>query len=123
MTITLFTLIFLSVFLSVVAQILLKAGMSSEIVKESLGNGLFESIIAIFTNFNVLGGLFAYITSAGFWLLVLSKMDVSKAYPFVGLGFVLTMLFAFYFLHEPLTLVKVVGTLMVGIGVVLIASS
>lgn len=123
MTLSILFLIFLSVSLSVAAQLLLKAGMSSDAVKQVLGTNAFDSILAIFTNIHVLGGLFAYVASAGFWLIVLSKMDVSKAYPFVGLGFVLTMLFAYFFLNEPLTLVKVAGTLMVAFGVVLIATS
>ena len=65
-------------------------------------------------------GLAAYISSAAIWLVVLSKIDVSKTYPFVGLGFIGTMLFAYWFLNEPITMTKVIGTVLVVIGIILI---
>jgi multidrug transporter EmrE-like cation transporter len=113
--------ILLSVTLSVTAQILLKHGMSSAAVQSGLKSTLYESVWVIFTNISVLLGLFAYVASAGVWLFVLSKVDVSKAYPFVGLGFVGTMLFAYWFLNEPLTLAKIVGTSLIVIGVFIVS--
>jgi multidrug transporter EmrE-like cation transporter len=56
-----------------------------------------------------------------FWLYVLTKVEVSRAYPFVGLGFVGTMLFAHFLLHEPITLQKLIGTMLVVSGVFLLA--
>lgn len=121
MSLLLLTLILISVFLSVIAQIFLKYGMSSSSVQAALGSDAIAAGVAIFTNFSVIAGLTAYVSSAGIWLLVLSKVDVSKAYPFVGLGFIGTMLFAYWFLNEPLTVVKVIGTLFVLVGVLLIS--
>jgi multidrug transporter EmrE-like cation transporter len=95
--------------------------MSSAAVQSGLKSTLYELVWVIFTNISVLLGLFAYVASAGVWLFVLSKVDVSKAYPFVGLGFVGTMLFAFWFLNEPLTLSKIVGTSLIVIGVFIVA--
>jgi len=118
-----FYLILASVSLSVFAQILLKHGMSSTQVQQSLGNGVVESIITILTNPSVFSGLVAYVSSAGIWLVVLAKVDVSKAYPFVGLGFIGTMIFAYLFLNEPVTLMKFAGTLFVIAGVYLISMS
>jgi multidrug transporter EmrE-like cation transporter len=113
--------ILISVFLSVVAQILLKNGMSSTNVQTALSVDTITAGISIFTNISVVAGLFAYVSSAGIWLLVLSKVDVSKAYPFVGLGFIGTMMFAYWFLDEPLTINKLIGTTLVLAGVLLIA--
>jgi len=121
MTILTLSFILISVFLSVVAQILLKHGMSNSSVQTALGSDALSAGIAIFTNISVVSGLAAYVSSAGIWLLVLSKVDVSKAYPFVGIGFIGTMMFAYWFLNEPLTLTKVVGTLLVLAGVLLIS--
>ncbi|EGL53322.1 hypothetical protein MAMP_00820 [Methylophaga aminisulfidivorans MP] len=56
-----------------------------------------------------------------FWLYVLTRVDVSRAYPFVGLGFIGTMLFAHFFLQEPITIQKLAGTLLIVSGVVLLA--
>jgi multidrug transporter EmrE-like cation transporter len=123
MTLFLFALILISIFLSVAAQILLKHGMSSPTVSEALNVGAIEGILSIATNLSVFLGLTAYVTSAGVWLVVLSKLDVSKAYPFVGLGFILTMIFAYLFLNEPLTSMKIAGTCFIFAGIILVSMS
>jgi multidrug transporter EmrE-like cation transporter len=114
-------LVLFSVFLSVMAQILLKMGMSSGSVQSALSGGVVSAVSAILTNVSVMLGLATYFSSAVVWLLVLSKIDVSKAYPFVGLGFVGTMLFAYWFLGEPLTISKVAGTLIIVVGVYIVS--
>lgn len=123
MTIFTFSLILISVILSVAAQILLKHGMSSPSVTQALQTDTIEGMISIATNISVILGLSAYVTSAGVWLIVLSKLDVSKAYPFVGLGFILTMFFAYFFLNEPLSSLKLVGTSFIFLGIVLVSMS
>ena len=117
------TLLFIlvSVSLSVFAQLLLKVGMSNSTVQASLSSNITVTIMTIFTNMSVLLGVLAYVSSGGIWLLVLSRTDVSKAYPFVGLGFIGTMMFACWFLNEPLTPSKVIGTFVICVGVLLIS--
>ena len=114
-------LIILSVSLSVVAQIFLKHGMSSPTIHASFESGLTPGLFAVLTNISVLAGLFAYVSSAAVWLGVLAKVDVSKAYPFVGLGFIGTMMCAYWFLNEPLTTTKIVGTLLIVLGVLFVS--
>jgi len=121
MTINTLILIFISVSFSVSAQILLKYGMSSTAVQMVMGSEPSKVIFVILGNMSVLSGLFAYVVSAAIWLFVLSKIDVSKAYPFVGLGFISTMIFASIFLNKPLNSGKVAGTILVAIGVILIS--
>jgi len=121
MTTLTLSFILISVLLSVVAQILLKNGMSNSSVQAALNSDALTAGITIFTNISVVAGIAAYVSSAGIWLLVLSKIDVSKAYPFVGIGFIGTMMFAYWFLNEPLTVTKVAGTLLVLAGVLLIS--
>lgn len=119
-----FALVFASVLMSAAAQIVLKAGMSSPAVAGTLGSApAWHSVLTALTQPLVLAGLLLYFGSALVWLLVLARMDVSIAYPFVGLGMVLTMLFAWVVHDEPLTVAKVVGTLLIGAGVVVVARS
>lgn len=115
-------LIALSVLLSSFAQIVLKAGMSSSAVLQALqmSPGLPAARVII-TNMFVLGGLGLYFASAAVWLLVLAKVDVSLAYPFVGLGFVATMLLAWLIHGEALSLAKVAGTFLIALGVMVLA--
>jgi multidrug transporter EmrE-like cation transporter len=124
MTSRLFILILISVTLSAVAQIGFKAGMASPAIQRALRmDGWVELSFAAFTNPYVVGGLILYGLSVATWLLVLARVDVSAAYPFVGLGFILTMVLAAFLLHEPVGALRVLGTLLVATGVVCIARS
>lgn len=116
-------LIVVSVLMSAVAQIVLKAGMSAPTVTSALaGESRVMALVTALTNPIVLAGLTIYFLSAVVWLLVLARVDVSFAYPFVGLGFVVTMLLGWLVHGEILTLGRVAGTLLIGLGVVLIAT-
>lgn len=115
-------LILSSVLLSAVAQILLKIGMSVPSVQHAISVDSFSQVVySIATSFYVLLGLGLYFASAAVWLFVLAKVDVSFAYPFVGLGFVVTMLLAFFINGEVLSTTKIVGTLCIALGVAIIA--
>ena len=115
-------LILASVSLSALAQVVLKMGLSSPQVVRALRDATpLETALAVATDLRVLGGLALYFASAALWLFVLARLPVSAAYPFVGLGFVLTMLLGWLVLHEQLEPMRVLGTLLVGLGVVLIA--
>lgn len=122
MNLTVLLLILMSVLLSAIAQITLKMGMSSPIIQQAIASAsnvaVFQSIA---TNLYVLGGLTLYFASAAVWLFVLAKVDVSFAYPFVGLGFIATMLLAYFINGEVLSTTKIVGTLCIAIGVAIVA--
>jgi multidrug transporter EmrE-like cation transporter len=122
MTLRLFLLILASVSLSALAQIVLKAGMSTPSVVGAMHNAAARDFVfEVATNPRVVGGLTLYFASAALWLLVLARMPVSAAYPFVGLGFVMTLLLGWLFLDETVNAVRLGGTLLVALGVVLIA--
>lgn len=117
-------LILASVSLSAIAQLVLKLGMSGGRVQRVLaGNSLLDSLMTVASDGRVLFGLFLYGIGAILWLWVLARTDLSFAYPFVGLGFILTMLFGFAFLGEPMGLARVSGTLLIVAGVVLVSRS
>lgn len=111
----------LSIALSVAAQFSLKAGMSGEGVKEILLQPLsLRSAFSVLTDKFVVGGFLLYGLGAVVWLGVLSKWDVSKAYPLVGLGFVLTLVIGFM-VGEHVTMPRVIGVLLICAGVFMIS--
>lgn len=116
-------LILVSVTMSAVAQIALKQGMSSPEVQASLAAGLGRALPSIASSLFVWLGLGLYGLGAALWLGVLAKIDVSQAYPFVGLGFILTMVFGITLLGEQVNAVRLIGTCLVVIGVLLVARS
>lgn len=115
-------LVAISVLLSSLAQIALKAGMNNPEVQQALsaGFGTF-ALRQIALNPLVALGLALYFASAAVWLLVLAQVDVSLAYPFVGVGFIVTMLLAWLIHDEPLSVGKLVGTVLIACGVVVLA--
>ena len=121
MNIQVFLLILSSVGLSVLAQVTLKYGMSQPTIQIALGQGGLAAAWLVISNMYILLGLFMYGCGAMLWLLVLARLDVSVAYPFVGLGFILTMLLGFFVLGESVTPMRVVGTLLITAGVVLVS--
>lgn len=119
-----FSLILFSTALSALAQICLKYGMSRASVANALQTGdPFTIVMAILLNIWVLGGLLLYGTSAISWLFVLAKVEVSYAYPFVAIGFILTMILGKLLLGDALSLTRVVGTLVVVAGLVIVTHS
>ena len=119
---TLFIAIF-SIVLSVAAQFSLKAGMSSDHVKEVFAQPFtFQTLITILTDKFVFGGFCLYGFGAIIWLGVLSKWDVSKAYPLVGLGFVLTVVIG-YLTGENVSIPRMIGVLLICSGVFLVSRS
>ena len=111
----------LSILLSVAAQFSLKQGMSGNAVRAALTQPFtMGTAITVLTDKFVMGGFVLYGVGAVVWLAVLSKWDVSRAYPLVGLGFVFTMLVGFM-LGEQVTLLRALGVTLVCAGVFLIA--
>ena len=114
-----FALIVVSVLMSSLAQIALKGGMSSASVSHALASGgRWTAAATIATSPLVLLGLGLYFASALVWLFVLARLQVSLAYPFVGLGFVVTMLLGWWIHGDTLSLARVAGTLLIALGVV-----
>lgn len=117
---TVLTLIFISVTISAIAQVTLKQGMSSPAVQQGLTGGWLEIVSAVASNWYVWLGLIFYALGAVLWLGVLAKVDVSIAYPFVGLGFILTALFGVFLLGEAFSVIRLVGTCLVVLGIILV---
>ena len=111
-------LILLSVSMSAVAQLLLKLG-----VQGVRAAGVIDAGRAYLFSPLVIGGFALYGIGAFVWLYVLSRVPLSAAYPFVGLGFILTMLFGVLALGESLSPVRLVGSLLIAVGCVCVARS
>ena len=64
-----------------------------------------------------------YMMSIVLWLVVLSKTDVSYAYPFLSIGYVLSVIVGYFAFHEAVTSIRVIGIAVICVGVVLISRS
>ncbi|HEY9106431.1 MAG TPA: hypothetical protein VIN58_07110 [Roseateles sp.] len=104
----------LSVMISVAAQFSLKAGMTAVRAEGA------ATLLTTFTNKFVLLGFLFYGLGAVVWLGVLSKWEVSKAYPLVGLGFAMTAVVGML-IGEQVSLARLGGVALICAGVVLVA--
>jgi drug/metabolite transporter (DMT)-like permease len=68
-------------------------------------------------------GLSCYVFSVVAWLMGLSRVEVSIAYPVLSLGYIMTALAAYWLLHENLSLTRMLGIVVILIGVFLITRS
>jgi len=119
------SLILLSVGISGFAQFLLKFGMA-RLAERQWGTGgapWYNETITALLNPYVFSGLAMYGAGAVLWLWVLARTELSLAYPFVGLSFVLTMGLGAFAFQEAMTPSRVVGTLLIVSGCVLVAKS
>lgn len=119
-----FALALLCVFLTTAAQISLKIGVSTTSMQAALGSSSLPVFLgrAVFSPM-VLVGLVLYVLSTFVWLLVLARADVSYAYPFVSLGFILIAFYAYHFLNEPMAPARLIGIVLIAIGVWCVARS
>jgi multidrug transporter EmrE-like cation transporter len=63
------------------------------------------------------------VISMGSHLVVLSKVDISFAYPFLGLSFVLVTLYGHFMLDESVNIWRIAGVVLIVSGVSLVAKS
>lgn len=112
-------LILISVSLGSIGQVFMKYGMTSY---GEVNLSLREAkriILMIFQPF-VFVGLGMYGISSILWLIILSKADLSFAYPMLGVGFVLSTFFGRFIFGEVITPLKIGGVVSVILGVILI---
>jgi len=121
MTGTMLLLILASVGLGAVAQVLMKLGMTAAAMREALATGAATPVVlAVLTSPGVMGGLALYGIATVLWLGVLSRVDLSQAFPFVGLSFVLAAVLGYFVFAEAVSAMRVAGIALIVAGVVLV---
>lgn len=125
-----FMLILFSVVLGVLGQLSLKRGvtMASSGASSGITRSLdLRSVIGFLqsavSNHYVLLGFLLYFVSAISWLIILSRVNLSIAYPMISIGYIVIVLVSKYVLHEQVTALAIVGTLLICFGVFLILRS
>ena len=79
--------------------------------------------ISVFSRPLILVGVFLYAVSAFFWMIALSKSQLSFAYPMLSIGYVLIFFLSVWLFREPFSISRLIGTLIVCGGLVLVARS
>jgi drug/metabolite transporter (DMT)-like permease len=115
--------ILISVLSGALGQILLKKGMSTMGPLTLSFDQLLSILWRIGTNPYVIIGLSIYVGGTVFWLSALSRVDLSFAYPFASLSYIVMLVASWQLFREDITPLRLLGTLVVGLGVFLISRS
>ena len=118
-----FSLIMVGVLLNAAAQLLLKSGMIRIGHFEFNWNSLIPIGIQAALTPAILLGLFCYVVSVVIWMAVLSRVEVSVAYPMVSIGYIIAALAGWYFFDEALSLMRVGGILVIILGVFMVSKT
>jgi len=116
-------LIMLGVMLNAAAQLLLKEGMRRIGHFEFVWANIVPIGFMVAGNLFVLAGLFCYVVSVGIWLLVLSRVEVSFAYPLLSVGYIVNAVAGYYLFQENLSLTRITGILIICVGVYFVTRS
>jgi len=118
-----FSLLVTGVLLNAGAQLLLKAGTNR------IGEFAFsmENVVPIGTRIAtsppILAGLACYVVSVVVWILALSRVPVSVAYPMLSIGYIVNAVAAWWLFGESITAQKMAGIGFIVVGVFLVARS
>ena len=118
-----FALILAGVLLNAAAQLLLKAGTNAVGHFEFSAANIVPVGLRLALEPFILGGVACYVVSLVVWIMALSRVEVSIAYPMLSIGYVINAIAAWYLFGESLTALRLTGIGFIVVGVFLVARS
>ena len=116
-------LILFGVLLNAAAQLALKQGMRQIGHFDFMLQNIWPVSLAVASNPYIWAGLSCYVVSVVVWILVLSKVEVSYAYPLLSVGYIVTACAGWLFFQENLSATRLLGIVIICFGVWLITRS
>ena len=118
-----FFFLMLGVFLNATAQLLLKAGTNAVGQFEFDSGNIVPVGMKLALEPHILGGVVCYMVSLVVWIMGLSRVEVSIAYPMLSIGYVLNAVAAWYLFGEAVSVTRLTGIGIIIIGVYVVARS
>ena len=118
-----FALLMTGVLLNAAAQLLLKAGTNAVGQFEFSAQNILPVGMKLAFEPHIAGGLACYVVSVAVWIVGLSRVPVSIAYPMLSVGYIVNAVAAGYLFGESLTAQKLAGIGFIVCGVYLVARS
>jgi len=116
-----FALIFTGVMLNAAAQILMKAGTNAVGYFEFSTENILPIGWKLATEWHIIAALFCYALSVVIWILALSRVPVSIAFPMLSMAYIVNAVAAWYLLGEAFNPTKAVGIGVIILGVIIIS--
>ncbi len=118
-----FIFIVVTVVLNATSQLLLKSGMAQVGKAELSGSQIFGLLSAAAFNPLIILGLVTMTASMATHLLSLSRFDVSFAFPFISLAYVIVLAWGYFVLGEPVNVMRIAGVAIIVAGTIVLANS
>ncbi len=115
--------ILLTLLFTIYGQLILKWQMSQTgpLPSEFLGKLLF--LLHQLLNPWIISGFFSAFLASLAWMAAMTRLDLNYAYPFMSLAFVIVMVLSVLFLGETLSWQRILGTVLVMSGLIVIAKA
>ena len=112
--------IFFTVLFTVYSQLIMRWQVvkAGEIPPDYLGK--IQFVISLLLSPWVMSGIVATFLAGVSWMLAMTRFEVSYAFPFVSINYILILIASIYLLNESFTLTKFAGTLIVILGIIII---
>jgi multidrug transporter EmrE-like cation transporter len=118
-----FSLVLCGVLLNAAAQLLLKAGTNAVGIFEFSHQNIVPVGWKLASEPHIITGLACYVVSVVVWIMALSRVEVSVAYPMLSIGYVVNAVAAWYLFGEAVTIMRLTGIGFIIVGVFLVARS
>ena len=123
MNVVSFSLLMLGVFLNATAQLLLKAGTNAVGQFDFNAGNIVPVGMKLALEPHIMGGMACYVVSLVVWIMGLSRVEVSIAYPMLSIGYVLNAVAAWYLFGEAVSATRLAGIGVIIVGVYIVARS
>lgn len=107
-----------TIIFTVYGQLILKWRIT---IYGSLPDFLLEKVIfllKLFLDPYIISGFLSAFIASLFWMASMTKFQLSHAYPFMSFAFVLVLFFSGVFFNEPITSFKIIGIILVVLGLI-----
>lgn len=108
--------ILLTLLFTVYGQLVLKWQLSGAGIVPTGQIDKLLFLLKLFLNPWIISGFASAFLASLAWMAAMTRFELNYAYPFMSLAFIIVMVFSVFFLHEQLTIPRIVGTLMVVTG-------
>jgi multidrug transporter EmrE-like cation transporter len=116
-----FLIVILGVSLNAAGQLFLKSG--ANIIGPITSNSNIATTLALSLNIYIVLGLLCYVFSISAWIIALTRVDVSIAYPMLSLGYIIVTIAAWFLFNEPISTIKILSLCIIIFGIILLANS
>lgn len=113
-------LLLVSVLAGVFGQFFLKIG-ALKLGKVEIGNAV-NHLLGIVTTTELLVGLACYAMGAIFYIMVLTRINLSVAAPAISMSYIFSVLLGHFWFRESVSLSQIFGLTAISLGVILVVS-